>query len=77
MLDWLASWLGHRAAGLVGLARLARLAGRSAWFPGFVGRRLGSPWSDTLDAQESSAGGSFVELPRGRWLCLSGRVDTP
>ena len=52
LLGWLASWLGHSAAGLAGLARLA---GRSVWLPGFVGRRLGSACSDTLDAQERSA----------------------
>ena len=45
------SWI-FMAAGLVGLARLA---GRSVWFPGFVGRRLSSPEPDTLDSQERSA----------------------
>ena len=34
LLDWLASWLGPRTAGL------ARLAGKSVWLLGFVGKRL-------------------------------------
>ena len=51
--SWIACWLLGCSA--VGLARLARLAGRSVWLLGFVARRLGAMGSDTLDAQERSA----------------------
>ena len=34
LFGWLASRLGHCAAGLAGFARFAE---RSVWFPGFVG----------------------------------------
>ena len=38
---WLAGWLAARLASLLaGLSGLARLAGRSVWLLGFVGKRL-------------------------------------
>ena len=52
LLGWLASRLGHWTAGLAGFAGLA---GRRVWFSGFVGRRLASLQSDTLDAHERSS----------------------
>ena len=36
------------------------------WIPGFVGMRLGSSYSDTLDAQETSADAKSVARRRTR-----------